>query len=184
MTPRPEDQPIFAIERPDSSLMLYYFLTSLLLGPLFFVALAPRFFRYHTLRYRFDDEGLSMSWGILFRREIHLTYSRIQDLHLRSNVVERWLGLARVEVQTASGSAKAEMTIEGLPQYEQIRDFVYARMRGHREEETRRPASPATRSASAAAGDAELAALLRQIADELRATRDVLARSGFGSRDG
>jgi len=105
-----------------------------MLGPFFVFALVPLYFRYHTLRYEFDDEGVSMRWGVLFRREIHLTYARIQDIHLTSNVVERWLGLGRVLVQTASGSSKAEMTIEGLREFEAVRDFLYARMRGMREE--------------------------------------------------
>ena len=37
-----------------------------------------------------------MSWGILFRREVIIQFARIQDIHLRSNVVERWLGLGRI----------------------------------------------------------------------------------------
>ncbi len=88
------------LERPHPNLLGYYALGSLLLGPLFFVPLIPLYFRYHSLRYQFDDEGVSMRWGILFRREIHLTYARIQDIHLTSNVVERWLGLGRVQVGT------------------------------------------------------------------------------------
>jgi len=111
-------QRVFAIERPHRNLLGYYVLSSFVLGPLFLFPLIPRFFRYETLRIRFDEEGISMRWGLLFRKEIHLTYSRIQDIHLRSNFVERWLGLARVEIQTASGSAKAEMTIEGLLEFE------------------------------------------------------------------
>ncbi len=165
---------IRSIERPDSSLMTYYALGSLLLGPFFPIALVPLFFRYHTLRYRFDDDGISMRWGILFRREVHLTYSRIQDIHLVSNFVERWLGLARIQIQTASGSAKAEMTIEGLKEFEAVRDFVYARMRGVREEPTRRSAA---RSAPATTGESEeLASVLREIATELREIRTALSR--------
>ncbi|MEN8162907.1 MAG: PH domain-containing protein [Acidobacteriota bacterium] len=128
--PSVQESDIFAISRPAPALMTYYFLSSLLLGPLFFFPLIPLYFRYHTLRYSFDSEGISMRWGILFRREINLTYARIQDIHLRSNLVQRWLGLARVEVQTASGSAGAEMVLEGLLEYEAIRDYVYGRMRG------------------------------------------------------
>ena len=112
---------IFALERPNSRLFTYYILSSFLMGPLFFIPLIPLFFRYHTLRYRFDEEGIAMRWGILFRKEITLTYARIQDIHLQSNFVERWLGLARIQIQTASGSAKAEMTIEGIPEFEVIR---------------------------------------------------------------
>jgi putative membrane protein len=85
---------------------------------------------YRSLRYEVDAEGITMRWGVLFRREVSLTYARIQDIHLSSNVVERWLGLARVQLQTASGSASAEMTIEGIRDVDAMRDFLYSRMRG------------------------------------------------------
>jgi len=128
------------------------------------------YFRYHTMRYRFDRDGISMRWGILFRREINLTYTRIQDIHLTSNLFERWLGLARIQIQTASGSASAEMTIEGLKEFELIRDFLYTRMRGH----------AAVHAEPAAAQDplAEVAASMREVAAELAALRQALARRG------
>lgn len=175
----PSESWIFAIERPAPLLLAYYAIASVALGPFFWIALVPRFFRYRTLRYRFDDEGISMRWGILFRREIHLTYSRIQDIHLRSNVVERWLGLARIEVQTASGSAGAEMTIEGLPRAAEIRDFIYSRMRGLRG----RPAREEGPSGTAAPPEAahELVQALREAAAELRALRQALAGRGGGA---
>jgi len=152
--------------RPDRSLLTYYILTSFLLGPLFPVLLIPLYFKYHTLRYVFEDQGISMSWGIIFRREISLTYARIQDIHLSSNIVERWLGLARVQVQTASGSAEAEMTIEGLKDFEPIRDFLYSRMRGIAET----PSLQAT-VAPVRSDDEDLGQLLHTIAQEVRALR-------------
>ena len=103
-----------SITGPDSRLLTYYILTSLLLGPFFPIALIPLLCKYLTLKYRFDDEGISMSWGVLFRQEIHLTYRRIQDIHLTRNLFQRWMGLATVDVQTASGSAGPEMRIEGV----------------------------------------------------------------------
>lgn len=169
--------PIFQIERPHRDLLTYYGLASLILGPFFFVLLLPLFFRYNTLRYRFDEEGVSMSWGILFRREIHLTYSRIQDIHLVSNVVERWLGLARIQIQTASGSSKAEMTLEGLKEFARVRDFLYNRMRGTREEDRH---SSGRRGAAGRGADeislsaetvSELITALRDVAAELRMLR-------------
>ncbi len=128
---RTTDQ-ILAIERPDERLMTYYVVSSLVAGPFFPFVLLPLYFRYHTMRYRFSDEGVSMQWGILFRKEINLTFARIQDIHLTSNFVERWLGLARIQIQTASGSSKAEMTIEGVREFGPLRDFLYSRMRGAR----------------------------------------------------
>lgn len=156
--------------RPEPSLLTYYVLCSLLAGPLFFIPLIPLYFRYHTLRYRFDDQGIWMSWGIIFRREISLTYARIQDIHLSSNFVERWLDLAKVQIQTASGSAAAEMTIEGLKDYEQIRDYLYSRMRG-----TVVP-GPGSRvaSPSLAVTSDDLVGVLREIAAEVRALRQAL----------
>ena len=79
-TDRLSEQEIHALERPEQSLMTYYVLLSLVAGPVFFIPLLVLSFRYRTLRYRFDEEGISMRWGLLFRREIHLTYSRIQDI--------------------------------------------------------------------------------------------------------
>jgi putative membrane protein len=129
------------------------------------------------MRYKFTSEGISMSWGILFRREVIVNYARIQDIHLRSNVVERWLGLAKVMVQTASGNAGAEMTLEGLQEFEAVRDFLYARMRGVKDHA--RPAAAAVAAPAvhpqAAAADADLAAALRAVAHELRETRLALA---------
>jgi uncharacterized membrane protein YdbT with pleckstrin-like domain len=171
----PEEAAIFAIERPSPKLFTYYLLSSLLLGPLFFIPLIPLYFRYHTLGYRFDDEGISMRWGILFRREINLTYARIQDIHLRSNIVERWLDLARIEVQTASGSSGAEMTLEGLLEYETIRDYLYARMRGSLDRRPTAAASAASpRNTVDAAATNELTATLREVTAELRALREAL----------
>ncbi|HSN67796.1 MAG TPA: PH domain-containing protein [Thermoanaerobaculia bacterium] len=159
-------------QRPDQKLLVYYVLGSLLAGPLFFIPLVPLFFRYETLRYRFDAEGVSMRWGILFRREISLTYARIQDIHLSSNIIERWLGLGKVQIQTASGSASAEMAIEGLRNFEEIRDFLYSKMRGAHEGE--RPVHAAVPGAPESGAD--LAALLRETAAELREVRRALER--------
>ncbi len=171
------------IRRPDQKLLNYYALTSLLWGPLFPFIFVPRFFRYRTLRYNFDRQGVSMRWGILFRREVNLTYSRIQDIHLRSGVFERHLGLARLEVQTASGSAKAEMTIEGLLEFEDVRDYLYARMRGGVDP----PAEPSPRGSAVAASTGEpdhLAGLLREITTEIRALRAALASRPDDRHDG
>jgi len=123
------------IERPHKSLLKYYAITSVLTGPGLLVEFPRLFFKYETLKYRFEDDGMSMSWGVLFRHEIYLTYRRIQDIHLSRNIIQRWLGLATLSVQTASGSASPEMNIEGILEAEKLRDYLYARMRGARDVE-------------------------------------------------
>jgi putative membrane protein len=124
----------FAISRPHARLMVYYVLVALCTGPAFPIVILPLLFKYETLHYKFDETGLSVRWGILFRREIHLTYRRIQDIHLTRNIVQRWMGLATVTVQTASGGVGPQLTIEGILEAEPLRDFLYRQMRGARGE--------------------------------------------------
>lgn len=176
MNPPPVDGAILAIERPHPDLWKYYLLFCAAFPPAFPFLILPAWFRYHTMRYRFTDEGISMSWGILFRREIIIQYARIQDIHLRSNVVERWFGLARVLVQTASGNAGAEMTLEGLKEFEAVRDFLYHKMRGVKDVPAKPAAAAETSAAAGSADQHELAAALREVAQELRETRLALAR--------
>jgi putative membrane protein len=176
------------LRRPHRNLLVYYVLQSLLLGPLFPLLLLPRWLKYRTLRYHLDPDALAAEWGVLFRHEIHLSYLRIQDIHLASNVVERWLGLARVQVQTASGSRGAEMTIEGLPDYDAVRDWIYSRMRGARGRHVDSGAQPTAGEPLAPAGttppaDGErVAAALQEAAAEIRRVRELLERT-IGSRD-
>jgi putative membrane protein len=183
MNPPTLDRQIQAITRPDRALWKYYLLTAVAFPPAF-PFLAPfLYFRFHSMRYSFSDDGISMSWGILFRREVIVNYARIQDIHLKSNIVERWLGLARILVQTASGSHGAEMTIEGIKEFEALRDFLYSRMRGVKDSRAHpAPAAPVADASStipALPADA-LTAALRDVARELRAVREALERREHG----
>ncbi len=164
MTTSPPPPPeILAITRPHPKLWTLYILRALLTGPAFPIVAVILYFRYYTMRFHFDAQGVHMRWGILFRHEVNLTYRRVQDIHLRSGLFQRWLGLADVLVQTASGSASAEMTLEGLVEYAQVRDFLYARMRGHVEGDGTPGAPP-------------LVAALHQVTRELAAVRVALDR--------
>jgi putative membrane protein len=157
-----------ALQRPDPALWKYYIICAVLTGPGILFRLPYLYFRYHTLHYRFDEEGIHMKVGILFRQEINLTYARIQDIHLKSNFIQRWLGLANVEIQTASGSATAEVVIEGFKEYEVIRDFLYTRMRGYQAKQSEQ------KPAITPPDDSNPVALLLDIRDELRRTRELL----------
>jgi uncharacterized membrane protein YdbT with pleckstrin-like domain len=158
---------IAAIERPVDKLMTCYFIKAALSVVGFPILLPLLYFRYRTMRYKFDADGIHMSWGILFRHEIMLNYSRIQDIHLHSSLIERYLGLARIEIQTAAGSSNAEMVLEGLNDHEAMRDYLYSRMRGARD-----VTIPHVES------EGEASILLKEIADELRAIRAIVEERG------
>ncbi len=163
------EQQIFALERPDRSLWTLYLIRAVLSGPAIIITLPLFFFRFRTLHYRFDEEGIHMRVGILFRREVNLTYARIQDIHLQSGAIQRWLGLADIQIQTAAGSSGAELVIEGFKEFEAIRDFLYTRMRGAKGGPT-----PVAAPVTSPAADDQTVTLLLGIRDELRRTRELL----------
>jgi putative membrane protein len=124
-----------------------------------------------------------MSYGLIFKRETLLTYRRIQDIHLTHNIVQRWLGLATVSVQTASGSAGAEIAIDGILEFDALRDFLYQRMRGARglDQEAAGTAQSGVQSALESDGDSMVSAEPDEVTSLLREIRDAmvtLARRG------
>jgi len=160
------EEMVFELTRPHPNLWKLFLIYAFLSNVAIFFTILPLYFRFKTLRYRFDHEGLAVSYGLLFRKETYLTYARIQDIHVTRNIFERWLGIGTVEIQTASGSSDAAESIVGVTQFNEIRNFLYARMRGHRSTSTL-----ATAGAGDAAGMSEVNALLAGIRDELRQIR-------------
>lgn len=154
--------------RPVPALLKYYAIISCFSVVFFPFVFLPLYCKYHSLRYKFDDEGVSMSWGILFKREVYLTYRRVQDIHVSRGIIQRHFELATVSVQTASGSIGAQMSIEGVGDPEGLRDYLYGRMRGSRDD---KPAhTEATAEMVPDSGD-EALVLLRQIHEQVRALR-------------
>lgn len=163
--------------RPSGKLLQYYVIKSILTGPGLFLLLPVLLCRYYTLRYKFDSHGISVKWGLLFRRETNLAYSRIQDINLVSGVVQRYFGLGDVQIQTASGSAAAEIVIEGITDFEELRDILYSKMRGVKKENI---------SISGQSGNAEAdesLQLLKEILEEMRSLRQMMeSKNGSGEK--
>ena len=174
---------VHAITRPDPQLWTLYLIYTVLSNVAFPLVILPYWFRYKTLRFRFDGEGVSVSYGLIWRRETYLTYARIQDIHVTRNIFERWLGIGTVKIQTASGSSSATESIPGLTAYQDVRNYLYARMRGHRL--AGRTGAAAVRGDGEAALALEAPALdaLAGIRDELRAVRLLLEAQQSGPRD-
>jgi putative membrane protein len=107
---------------------------------------------------------MGVSVGLIFRKESYITYTRMQDIHLSRGLLERWFGLGTIEVQTAAGSSEAEIKVEGLALYNELRDYLYTRMRG-----VHTPAAAAKPSDGSAS-------VLAEIRDELRALRAELEK--------
>ncbi|MGH7244045.1 MAG: PH domain-containing protein [Phycisphaerales bacterium] len=172
-----------SITRPDPALLTYYLVVSLFTLFGFPIVFGLAYIRYKTLRYRFDGDGVWMAWGILFRKEITLTYRRIQDIHVTRNVIHRWLGLSTIDVQTAAGGSGPQMRIEGVREADGLRDFLYERMRGAKAHGEGAAVAPVLEAAPIAPPTDESLALLRELrvsVDRLADRLDALAGRGGG----
>ena len=89
-------------------------------------------------------------------------------------------------MQTAAGSSTAEMTIEGLHDFEAVRDFLYERMRRRGKKPSAVESAAGSTGTVAVADGADLAevvAALREATDELRQLRAAVDASGVRVTD-
>ncbi len=81
--------------------------------------------RYLTFRYRYEEAELVIRSGLLFRRERHVPYARIQNLDAVQGVFHRVLGVVEVKLQTGGGQEpEATLTVLPLPALEALRAQV------------------------------------------------------------
>ena len=89
--------------------------------------------RYLTFRYRYEEAELVIRSGLLFRRERHVPYARIQNLDAVQGVLHRLCNVVEVKLQTGGGDEpEATMTVLPLPALGALR----ARVREGRREAT------------------------------------------------
>lgn len=117
-----------------SALLVIAFLVSAL-----FTFLQQRM-NYELRWYVVTDRCLRVRSGILNVHEITTTFANIQEVRLSSDPLQKFLGLADVEVHSAGGgsgkkgsSASHVARFEGVDNAPEIRDFILARLRQYRD---------------------------------------------------
>jgi putative membrane protein len=112
---------------------------------------------YFTLTYRFDAHDVVIARGILWTRERHIPYARVQNIELVQHWAHRLAGVAVVRLDTGTGAgAEAELAVLSMEAVQELRDAVRA---------GRRADAPGNVETAAAAAPDVLAALdLRELA--------------------
>jgi membrane protein YdbS with pleckstrin-like domain len=82
--------------------------------------------RYRSWSYREREDDLIVSRGLLVRRLSVVPYGRMQFLDVTAGPIDRWFGLATVQLHTAAATSDAR--IPGLPLVEarRLRDRLAA----------------------------------------------------------
>ena len=83
--------------------------------------------RVRSFGYAERADDLLVTSGIMFRRLVVVPYGRMQLVDITAGPIDRWLGVATVQLHTAAASTNA--TIPGLPPAEAagLRDRLAAR---------------------------------------------------------
>jgi len=89
---------------------------------IFTIAFAISLIRFMTYRYHLSDTKLLIDHGLLFRTHRSIPLARIQNIDSIQNLFHRWLHVAEVRIETASGRApEATMRVLSLRELERIR---------------------------------------------------------------
>lgn len=91
---------------------------------------------YNRWFYEFNDEGLRLERGIIWKRYSNVPYERIQNVDVHRGIIARMLGFSSLMIQTAgySGYMHAEGYIPALEMKhaEQVRNFVMKKITNRR----------------------------------------------------
>jgi uncharacterized membrane protein YdbT with pleckstrin-like domain len=136
---------------------------------------------YEMRWYIVTDRSLRIRSGVVWLTEMTMTFANIQGIRVNANPIERFLGLANVEVQSAGGggsdahgvpSSGHVAKFAGVDNAAVIRDLIVERLRVYRDsglgEKTVEAREPLALSAA------------REVLQETRALRNSLA-SGLRS---
>jgi putative membrane protein len=106
--------------------------------------LAFELVQYLTLAYRFDPHEIVIARGLIWKRERHIPYARVQNIELVQHAGHRLAGVAVVRLDTGTGAgAEGELSVLSLDAVNELRDAVRV---GRRDDAS--PAAPADAQAA------------------------------------
>ncbi|MFC7324370.1 PH domain-containing protein [Halorubrum rutilum] len=74
-------------------------------GAILLAALAYQVAYYRRFEYELTEDTLDISSGVISRREREIPYRRIQNVDVSQSVIQRAIGIAAVDLETAGGSS-------------------------------------------------------------------------------
>jgi uncharacterized membrane protein YdbT with pleckstrin-like domain len=129
-------------------------------------------FYHRSLSYKIGDEQVIVRQGVLTRAVKHVPYRTVTNITVKRGLIDRWLGLGTLEIQTAgvSGTQQAEQSLVGLADPDEVYDLVV----GHLSRFRGAMAPTQAEEEAPSSVDETLAALLA----EVRAIREMLEKNG------
>ena len=126
---------------------------------------------YRSLSYEIQDDQVVMRVGLVTKSVKHVPYRTVTNVTVKQDLIDRMLGLGRLEIQTAgiSGTNTAEQSLAGLEDAQQVYELVATQLRQFR-------GAMAPTAAEEIGAPAESEAILSEILSELRAIRQKMEK--------
>lgn len=97
----------------------------------FVVALAYQLIYYQRFEYELSDETLDIASGVVSRRNREIPIGRVQNVDISRNVVQRALGIAQINLETAGGSStEASLRYVSLEEAKRLQSEIGRLKRG------------------------------------------------------
>ena len=89
---------------------------------------------YRSLRYEVQDDEVVVHVGIWTKSVKHVPYRTVTNLQVKRDIVDRWLGIGTLNIQTAgmSGQTGAEERLVGLSDVQGVYESVAGELRRFR----------------------------------------------------
>lgn len=94
---------------------------------------------YDSISYKLTEEEVVWKRGVWFRKTGIVPYNRIANIDIAQGPISRMFGIAVLRIHTAGysapsggGGSLAEIKIEGMKQFEELRDLIMEFVRGKR----------------------------------------------------
>ena len=99
---------------------------------IFIVYWIPKY--YNTIAYKLTENEIVWRRGVWFKMTGIVPYNRITNIDIIQGPISKRLGIASLKIQTAgySGQVRAEIRIEGIEQYEELRKLIIKLVEGRK----------------------------------------------------
>ncbi len=89
---------------------------------------------YRSLSYEIQDDEVIVRVGIWTKSVKHVPYRTVTNLTVKRDILDRWLGIGTLNIQTAgmSGTTGAEEKLVGLTNVQEIYEIVVTELRRFR----------------------------------------------------
>lgn len=115
--------------------------------------------------YRLAPEEIQYRRGVWVKKESAVPYRRITNATTSQGPIQRWVDAGAVQIHTAghSGEMSAELTVSGIPDYDDVNEQIMSKLRSTRLTGDEGDDVPSARET----GDGDLLAEVRQIRELL-----------------